>query len=117
MLPNRSSFALFLALSVGALAMPSAGATQTRGLGMVNGTVTSEGGDPIAGATVKLAVADGSVQQQSDSSGRWVLMGIGKGEFVIEVSKAGFETKRMKLIVERESMQSPPVKIALKKSA
>lgn len=115
MLSIRSSFAL--AIVVIGLAIPSAGAGQSRGMGRVTGTITSESGEPVAGATVKLTVADGTVQQQSDGTGHWVLMGIGKGEFVLEVSKSGFETKRVRLVVERESMQSPPVKVSLKKSA
>lgn len=115
MLHIRSLFALALATVV--VSAPVAGVAQTRGLGRLTGTVTSEAGEPIADASVKVAVGDGVIERRSDDNGSWVLMGMGKGEFVLEVSKAGFETRRMRLVIERESMQSAPVKISLKKRA
>jgi hypothetical protein len=90
---------------------------QSRGLGRLNGTVTSEGGEPIAGAVVKVTFGSDELEGKSDSTGKWAVAGIGKGQFTAEFSKDGFETKRVKLVVEKEVMQSEPIKISLKKSA
>src|SRR5689334_20637340 len=79
---------------------------QTRGLGILNGTVTSESGEPVAGAQIKFPLADGSnVEAKTDDSGRWVVSGIGKGEFHMAISKDGYAGKVVKIVVERESMR------------
>ena len=54
---------------------------------------------------------------KSDGTGKWAVSGLGKGQFFAEFSKAGFETKRVRLVIEKESMSSEPIKIALKKAA
>jgi hypothetical protein len=92
-------------------------AAQSRGLGRLNGTITSEAGEPLAGVVVKVAFGSDELEGKSDNSGKWVVSGIGKGQFTAEFSKDGFETKRIKLVVEREVMQSEPIKISLKKVA
>jgi hypothetical protein len=88
---------------------------QTRGLGRLNGTVTSEAGEPIAGAVVKVVAGSDELEGKSDNSGRWAVSGVGKGKFTAEFSKDGFETKRINLVVEKEVMQSEPIKVSLKK--
>ena len=88
---------------------------QSRGLGRISGTVSSESGDPIVGAAVKVEIGTDAVESKSDSAGKWAVSGLGKGQFVAEFSKDGFETKRVRLVIEKESMSSDPIKIALKK--
>src|ERR1044071_4784587 len=69
---------------VGAIALTSVPATgQTRGLGVLAGTIASEdGGEPVAGVLVKVPMKDGSaVEAKTDDSGKWNMSGIGKGEF------------------------------------
>ncbi len=90
---------------------------QSRGLGRINGTVLSESGEPIAGATVKVEIGSDALEGKSDSSGKWAVSGLGKGQFFAEFSKSGYETKRVRLMVEKETINSDPIKIALKKSA
>jgi carboxypeptidase family protein len=89
---------------------------QTRGLGRLNGTITSEAGEPIAGVVVKLVAGSDSLEGKSDNSGKWAVSGVGKGKFTAEFSKDGFETKRINVVVEKEVMQSEPIKVALKKT-
>jgi hypothetical protein len=72
---------------------------QSRGLGRLNGTITSEAGEPIAGVVVKVAIGSDELEGKSDNS------------------KDGFETKRLKLMIEKEVMQSDPIKVSLKKVA
>jgi hypothetical protein len=90
---------------------------QARGLGRLNGTIMSEAGEPIVGAVIKVEIGSDALEGKSDNAGKWAVMGLGKGQFVAEFSKAGFETKRVRLVVEKESLQPEPIKIALKKSA
>jgi hypothetical protein len=90
---------------------------QSRGLGRLNGTITSESGEPLAGVVVKVSAGSDELEGKSDNSGKWAVAGIGKGQFTAEFSKDGFETKRIKLVVEREVMQSEPIKVSLKKVA
>ena len=89
---------------------------QSRGLGVLNGKITSDTGEPVAGVVVKLPLADGSaVETKTDDAGRWVVSGIGKGEFHMSITKDGYAGKVVKVIVEKETMRPEPVKIALKK--
>jgi hypothetical protein len=90
---------------------------QSRGLGRLNGTITSEAGEPIAGVVVKVSLGSDALEGKSDNSGKWAVAGVGKGKFTAEFSKDGFETKRVNLVVEKEVMQSEPIKISLKKAA
>jgi hypothetical protein len=89
---------------------------QSRGLGRITGTVSAESGEPIAGAFVKVEVGNERLEGKSDTSGKWAISGLGKGQFFAEFSKDGFETKRVRLLIEKESMASEVIKIALKKS-
>jgi carboxypeptidase family protein len=89
---------------------------QSRGLGRISGTVSSESGEPIAGAAVKVEIGADALEGKSDGSGKWAVSGLGKGQFFMEISKDGFETKRVRLVIEKESMSSDPIKVALKKS-
>jgi hypothetical protein len=98
-------------------AMTAQGVTaQSRGLGRISGTVSSESGDPIVGAAVKIEIGSDALESKSDGAGKWAVSGLGKGQFFAEFSKDGFETKRVRLVIEKESMSSDPIKIALKKS-
>jgi hypothetical protein len=90
---------------------------QQRGLGVLNGTITTETGEPVAGVVVKLPMADGSaVEAKTDDSGRWVVSGIGKGEFHMSITKDGYAAKVVKIVVERESMRPEPIKLTIKKA-
>jgi hypothetical protein len=91
-------------------------AAQTRGLGRLNGTIVSEAGEPIAGVVIKVAAGGDELAGKSDNSGKWAVSGVGKGKFTAEFSKDGFETKRINLVIEKEVMQSEPIKVAMKKS-
>ncbi|HEU4693339.1 MAG TPA: carboxypeptidase-like regulatory domain-containing protein [Vicinamibacterales bacterium] len=92
------------------------GSAQSRGLGRISGTISSEAGEPLVGAAVKIEIGSDALEGKSDGAGKWAVSGLGKGQFVAEFSKDGFETKRVRLVIEKESMSSDPIKIALKKS-
>jgi len=104
---------------VGALALTSVPVTaQSRGLGVLIGTVTSEEGEPVAGVLVKVPMKDGSaVEARTNDAGKWNMSGIGKGEFHMIVYKEGWAAKTVKLVVEKETMRPEPIKISIKKGA
>jgi hypothetical protein len=92
---------------------------QTRGLGVLAGTITAEdGGDPVPGVLIKLPLKDGSaVEAKTDDSGKWNMSGVGKGEFHMIVYKEGWAAKTVKLVIEKETMRPEPIKLTIKKGA
>ena len=63
----------------------------------LSGTVVDTSGAAIAGATVQVQSANGSVQRttQSDGNGAFVLSGLAAGNYRLVVSNPGFETKEV----------------------
>ena len=113
---RRIRYAAIIGLAAAAVSSGQPATAQSRGLGRLNGTVTSEAGEPIAGAVVKVVVGADALEGKSDNSGKWAVSGIGKGKFTAEFSKDGFETKRVNLVIEKEVMQSEPIKVSMKKT-
>jgi hypothetical protein len=113
---RKIRYAVISGIAAAAMLSGQHATAQTRGLGRLNGTVTSEAGDPIAGAVVKVVIGGDELEGKSDTSGKWAVSGIGKGKFTAEFSKDGFETKRVNLVLEKEVMQSEPIKVSMKKS-
>jgi len=94
------------------------GHAQSRGMGRVTGTVVDESGAPIADVAIKTTTSAGTVLEcKSEADGKWTLGGIGRGEWILSFTKAGFSTKRIKAIVEREIERAVPIKITLAKGA
>ena len=60
-------------------------------------------------------VGGDAVESASDAKGKWVLAGIGRGEWLVTVLKPGFAAKRLKITVEREIDRSQEIKITLAK--
>ena len=113
---RRIRYAVTTGIVAAAVFIGQHATAQTRGLGRLNGTVTSEAGEPIAGAVVKVVIGSDELEGKSDTSGKWAVSGVGKGKFTAEFSKDGFETKRVNLVLEKEVMQSEPIKVSMKKS-
>ena len=68
----------------------------------LSGTVVDASGAVIAGATVMVRSADGSVQKvtQSDSNGAFSISGLSAGSYQLVVSNPGFQTKEMPVTIE-----------------
>lgn len=98
------------------LAASSAPQAQMRGLGRINGSVTDDSGAAVEGVVIKIGFSDGSkIEGKSDAKGDWALAGLGRGEFPVSFEKAGFETKRVKVVIEKELAKTQPIKITIKK--
>ncbi|MCL4812521.1 MAG: carboxypeptidase regulatory-like domain-containing protein [Vicinamibacteraceae bacterium] len=102
------AIAILLGTTVGAEA-------QMRGLGRVMGTVVDEAGDPVDGVVLKAPYTGGTLETKSDTKGEWLLGGLGRGEWKVEVTKAGFKPLTMKVTIVKELDRLQPVKIVLKK--
>jgi hypothetical protein len=90
---------------------------QVRGMGRIVGVIVDDGGASVDGATLRTATASGDViETTSDAKGRWLLVGIGRGDWQLTVLKPGFVAKRLRLTVERELERSQEIKITMTKA-
>ncbi len=106
-----------VALALVALVAADGGiAAQTRGLGVINGIVSAENGDPVVGASVKFYLPSGdALEGRSDSAGKWRVGGIGKGEWRVEFLAEGYAPRQIRFVGEREAMTSEAVRVVLRK--
>jgi hypothetical protein len=109
----------WVAVVVGMLVVASdAPQAQMRGLGRINGVAVDDSGAPLGEVVVKIGFTDGSkIEGKTDAKGNWALAGLGRGEFPISFVKDGFETKRVKVVIEKELSKTQPIKITMKKGA
>lgn len=89
---------------------------QMRGLGRITGVVQDEGGNPLEGVTVKAPYPGGTLDSKSDAAGKWAVVGVGKGEWKVDLQKDGFATQRLKVVLERELDRTQTIKVTMKKS-
>lgn len=110
--------AITLALII-ALA-PDLSAQSWRGMGRVGGKVVDEAGQPIEGVVVKATLPAagnaGPNPSKTNRKGEWAVGGIMRGEWALDFSKDGYETKSISVSVSEVS-RIPPMEIALKKAA
>ena len=84
----------------------------------VSGTVVDPSGAAIAGASVMVRSADGTVQSltQSGSNGSFSISGLSAGNYRLVVSYPGFETKEMPVTIGTTG-EPAPLRISLAVSA
>ena len=90
----------------------------TQGITQLSGTVVDTSGAVLAGASVMVRSADGSVQRltQSDSNGSFSISGLSAGSYQLVVSSPGFETKEMPVNLGTTG-EPAPLRISLAVSA
>ena len=80
----------------------------------ISGTVVDTSGAVIAGATVQVLSANGSVQTttQSDPNGSFIISGLSAGDYRLVASNPGFETKEIPVTIG--TTEAPvPLRISL----
>ena len=84
----------------------------------LSGTVVDASGAVLAGATVMVRSADGSVQKlaQSDSNGSFSISGLSAGDYQLVVSNPGFTTKEIPVTIG-STREATPLRISLNVSA
>jgi tetratricopeptide (TPR) repeat protein len=99
----------------------AASAQEWRGMGRAGGFVFDEQtGQPLEGVAVKatLPTAEnrGPGEQKSKKNGEWAVGGLARGEWALDFSKDGYETRSLSVQVS-EGGRIPPMEIKLKKKA
>jgi hypothetical protein len=84
-------------------------ATNAQGITQLTGTVVDTSAALIAGATVQVRSANGSVQitTQTDTNGSFIISGLSAGDYRLAVSKLGFETKEIRVTVGTTEAPGP----------
>ena len=89
-------------------------------MGRVGGKVVDEDtGKPIDGVEVKAMLptsGNRGPQSKSNSKGEWAVGGVASGNWAIDFSKDGYETRSITVAIN-ESGRIPPMEIRLKKKA
>ena len=80
-----------------------------QGITQLSGTVVDTSGAVIAGATVQVRSANGTVQRttQSDANGSFIISGLSAGNYRLVVSSPGFETKEMPVTIGTTEAPAP----------
>ncbi|MGA3125860.1 MAG: TonB-dependent receptor [Candidatus Korobacteraceae bacterium] len=75
----------------------------------LSGTIVDTSGAVIAGATVQLRSANGTVQKkiQSNTSGSFIISGLSAGSYRLVVSRPGFETKEVPVTIGATKAPTP----------
>ena len=96
-------------------------AQEWRGMGRVGGFVLDEEtGQPIEGVVVKATLPTsgnrGPGETKSKKNGEWGVGGLARGEWALDFSKDGYETRSISIQIS-EMGRIPPMEIKLKKKA
>jgi tetratricopeptide (TPR) repeat protein len=96
-------------------------AQEWRGMGRVGGKVLDEAsGQPLEGVVVKATLPSagnrGPDESKSKKNGEWAVGGVARGEWALDFSREGYETKSISIGIT-EGGRIPPMEIRLKKKA
>jgi len=98
----------------------AASAQEWRGMGRVGGKVVDEEtGRPLDGVSVKAMLptsGNRGPESRSNNKGEWAIGGVATGNWAIDFSKDGYETRSITIQIV-ESGRIPPMEIRMKKKA
>ena len=103
------------------LSVTTSTAQEWRGMGRVGGFVLDdESGQPLEGVVVKATLPTagnrGPDESKSKKNGEWAVGGVARGEWAVDFSKEGYETRSISVGIT-EMGRIPPMEIRLKKKA
>ena len=105
-----------LALAV-VLAAPRLRAQEWRGKARVDGWVKDKNGQPVADARVELSrEKGGGTSTKTNKKGYWAILGVIGGEWYVDVSAPGYETRKVTVNLS-EASRIPPMEIQLEPAA
>ena len=85
-------------------------------MGRISGKITDESGAPVEGAEVVATMGDGRFTAKTNKKGEWAIGGLGRGQWALDFTKAGFEARNISVAVS-DMTRVPPIEIVLKKAA
>ena len=98
-----------------ALTLAAAGtlsAQDWKGKARIEGRVSSEKGEPIAGATVQLRRYGAGPDIQTDKKGRWAYLGLAGGPWDVDVVAPGYQSRKVSVRLS-EIDRLPPMQMSL----
>lgn len=114
---NRVQWLSSVLVLSGMLLFAAVGSAQTRGFGVVSGEVKSESGEQVAGVTVKFMLGSGEpLSALVGKDGKWRAVGVGKGQWRVQVAAPGYAPRTVTIVVEQEAVTTNPIVTVLKKA-
>jgi thioredoxin-like negative regulator of GroEL len=113
----RSSRIAIGMLVVVALAASASASAQSRGQGHMAGVVKDESGQNVEGVQVKAVKAgeQDAFTDKTNKKGEWAINGLAGGQWNVDFSKDGYETKKITVPLD-EMVHVPPMNISIKKA-
>ena len=114
---TRNRLCLLLFAATAFLLTGTLGAQDWRGRARVDGWVKDPNGQPVADAKVQLSrESGGGPTAKTNKKGYWSVMGLIGGSWNLDISAAGFETRKLSLTLS-EASRIAPIEVKLDKSA
>jgi hypothetical protein len=90
---------------------------QLHGMGRIQGTVTEDGGGPLADVSVKATLpgSTGSIDAKTNAKGEWIVGGMARGEWDVVFEKDGYAPRRAKVSLSVELARMPAITVTMKK--
>lgn len=90
---------------------------QLHGMGRIQGTVTEDGGGPLAAVSVKATLpgSSGAIEAKSNAKGEWIVGGMARGEWDVVFEKAGYAPRKAKVSLAVELARMPAITVTMKK--
>jgi tetratricopeptide (TPR) repeat protein len=104
-------------LLIGALSLSTPALAQDwKGTGRAEGKVLDPDGKPLGGVVVRLELPTrGSTELKTDKKGHWAILGLAGGNWNLDFSLKGYETKSIS--ARLTSGNNPPIEVTLAKAA
>jgi hypothetical protein len=90
---------------------------QLHGMGRIQGTVTEDGGGPLADVSVKATLpgSSGSIDAKTNAKGEWIVGGMARGEWDVVFEKDGYAPRKAKVSLTVELARMPAIAVTMKK--